>query len=101
MLMADICRRHSLLEFSSTGQTLPSECNPPFLDRHVLNIVALLISVGVLVVVVALFVIVIVVVVFVVIVTVIVFVVVIVFDTVIVSVIFMIFNNQCIAMLSL
>lgn len=93
MLMADICRRHSWLEFSSTGQTLPSECNPPFLDRHVLNSVALLISVGVLVVVVALFVvvvIVIVVVVFVVIVTVIVFVVVIVF----VSVIFMIFLDQ-------
>ena len=95
MLMADICRRHSLLEFSSTGQTLPSECNPPFLDRHVLNIVALLISVGFLVVVVVLFVVVVVVVVFVVIVvTVIVFVVVIVFDIVIVSVIFMIFLHQ-------
>merc|ERR1712090_115032 len=26
-------RRHSLLEFSSTGQTLPLESNPPFLDR--------------------------------------------------------------------
>merc|ERR1712203_145551 len=30
-------RRHSLLEFSSTGQTLPSECNPPFLDRVALT----------------------------------------------------------------
>merc|ERR1712172_309547 len=26
-------RHHSLLEFSSTDQTLPSECNLPFLDR--------------------------------------------------------------------
>ena len=96
--MGDVFRRHSWLEFSSTDQTLPSECNPPFLDRHVLNIVAALISVGFLVVVVALFVvvvIVIVVVVFVVMVTVIFFVVVIVF----VSVIFMIFLDQ--SMLSL
>ena len=52
MLMADVCRHHSLLEFSSTDQTLPSECNPHFLDRCVLNIVAVLVVFGVLVVVV-------------------------------------------------
>merc|ERR1711971_1171574 len=34
LLSSEAMSRHrSLLEFSSTDQTLPSECNPPFLDR--------------------------------------------------------------------
>ena len=84
MLMADVCRHHSLLESSSTGQTLPSECNPPFLDRCVSNIVVFSIVVfgGLVVVVVVLFVIAIV------------FVVDIVLDIDIVIVIFMSFLNH-------
>ena len=45
MLMVDVFRRHSSLGFSSTGQTLPSESNLPFLDRHVLNIVVVVVIV--------------------------------------------------------
>ena len=34
-----ICRRPSLLVFSSTDQTQPLESNPPFSDRHDINII--------------------------------------------------------------